>query len=173
MIDPFCGSGWSEIYNFPWELWSFLSRPERPRITIYIRGSKELNMKEVVHKTCAALYFEQNVVFVCFYSLDSQTSKEDWVIVNWDIRKRNNVRPLWFSFVMEWPVLWMEKAVGVIYLSFRKALLRSPRYVHKQKNTLLVIYVICQMSGDPEDYLSMIQSQHTRPHWETQFSKCG
>ena len=46
---------------------------------------------------------------------------------------------------MEWPVLWMEKTTDVIYLPFRKALLCSPRYAHKQarKKKSWVIYVRC------------------------------
>ena len=42
--------------------------------------------------------------------------------------------------------MWMEKAIDVIYLPFRKALLCSPRYAHKQarkKKKTWVIYVRC------------------------------
>lgn len=38
--------------------------------------------------------------------------------------------------------------------------------INKPEKILLFIYVRCQMFGGPRDYLSMIQSQYTRTHWE-------
>ena len=51
------------------------------------------NRKKVAHKISAALYFKQNVVFVCIFTLwIPKLAKEVWKRVKSSIGKRNNIR---------------------------------------------------------------------------------
>ena len=57
------------------------------------------NRKKVAHKISAALYFKQNVVFVCIFTLwIPKLAKEDWKRVNSAIGKRTNIRLILIFF---------------------------------------------------------------------------
>lgn len=165
-MDSFCGSKWQEVCNFPWEFWSFLWRPKRTQTSVYLRRSKWAFNKEIAHKIWASLHFKQNIVSVCvFFGFPNQQRGLEYSQHS-PRKEKCQTNPIFFYDGVTSLVDGKSNRYNISFLQEGFDFAPQDILINKPEKILLFIYVRCQMFGGPRDYLSMIQNQHTRAHWE-------